>query len=155
MKPTTIIHLKRGKEESLQRFHPWIFSGAVHHIEGNPQEGYIVDVLAADGQFLARGHWQIGSIAVRVLTFENRPIDLAFWTERLSAALDTRRSVVVYGRPDNDMFRLVHGEGDFLPGLVIDIYGRTAVMQAHSVGMHLWRQCFRYMAPELGFKKYS
>ena len=140
MKPTTIIHLKRGKEESLQRFHPWIFSGAVHHIEGNPQEGDIVDVLAADGQFLARGHWQIGSIAVRVLTFEDRPIDLAFWTERLSAALDTRRSVGVYGRPDNDMFRLVHGEGDFLPGLVIDIYGRTAVMQAHSVGMHLCRQ---------------
>lgn len=134
------IYLKRGKEESLLRFHPWIFSGAVHHIEGDLQEGDLVDVMSADGRFLARGHWQIGSIAVRVLTFEDRPIDHEFWKERLAMALDARRSMGVYGSKDNDVFRLVHGEGDFLPGLVIDIYGRMAVMQAHSVGMHVCRQ---------------
>ena len=135
----TII-LRKGKEESLGRFHPWIFSGAIHHTEGGKmEEGDIVEVLASDGRFLAIGHWQIGSIAVRVLTFKRQPIDQAFWQKRLSAALDVRRTIGVAGREDNDIYRLVHGEGDNLPGLVIDIYGSTAVMQAHSVGMHVCR----------------
>lgn len=134
-----VLYLKKGKEESLRRFHPWIFSGAVHHIEGNPEEGDTVRVLNSQGEFIAIGHWQIGSIAVRVLTFQDQPIDVAFWQKRLAAALDVRRSIGVAGVPQNNMFRLVHGEGDNLPGLVIDMYGGNAVMQAHSVGMHQYR----------------
>ncbi len=130
------LYLKRGKEESLRRFHPWVFSGAVHHIEGEPEEGEMVRVLTADGQFVAVGHWQIGSIAVRVLSFDDITIDESFWTERLRVALAVRRAVGVAERVDNNTYRLVHGEGDNLPGLVVDIYGGTAVMQAHSVGMH-------------------
>ena len=135
------IILRKGKEESLGRFHPWIFSGAIHHTEGDAalEEGDIVEVLASDGRFLALGHWQIGSIAVRVLTFKRQKIDVAFWQRRLVAALDVRRAIGVAGREGNDIYRLVHGEGDNLPGLVIDIYGATAVMQAHSVGMHVCR----------------
>lgn len=135
------IILRKGKEESLQRFHPWIFSGAIHHTETDVplEEGDIVEVLSFDGQFLAIGHWQIGSIAVRVLTFKQQPINHAFWTKRISAALDVRKAIGVAGREDNDIYRLVHGEGDNLPGLVVDVYGSTAVMQAHSVGMHVCR----------------
>lgn len=134
------LYLKKGKEESLQRFHPWVFSGAVHHIDGNPEEGDLVRVLSADGRFIAVGHWQIGSIVVRVLSFEDIDITDDFWTGRLRVALDVRRAIGVAGREDNNTYRLVHGEGDNLPGLVIDVYGRTAVMQAHSVGMHYCRE---------------
>lgn len=134
------LYLRRGKEESLKRFHPWVFSGAVHHIEGEPEEGEVVRVLTAEGRFVAVGHWQIGSIAVRVLAFEDITIDGAFWEQRIRVACDVRRSIGVSGRPDNDTYRLVHGEGDNLPGLVIDVYGPTAVMQAHSVGMHMDRE---------------
>lgn len=134
------LYLKKGKEESLQRFHPWVFSGAVHHIDGNPEEGDLVRVLSADGRFIAVGHWQIGSIVVRVLSFEDIDITDDFWTERLGVALDVRRAIGVVGREDNNTYRLVHGEGDNMPGLVIDVYGRTAVMQAHSVGMHYCRE---------------
>ena len=134
------IYLKRGKDESLRRFHPWIFSGAIHHIDGQQEEGALARVLTADGEYIATGHWQIGSIAVRVLTFADEPIDEHFWQERLCVALDARRAMGVAGREDNTTYRLVHGEGDNLPGLVIDIYGRTAVMQAHSVGMHCDRK---------------
>ena len=131
--------LNKGKEESLRRFHPWIFSGAVNHIDGHPNEGDLVEVRTAAGDFIAVGHWQIGSIAVRVLSFANEPIDHTFWTRRLRSAYQLRQAVGVAGRTDNTIYRLVHGEGDNLPGLVVDIYGRTAVMQAHSVGMHVSR----------------
>lgn len=130
------IILRKGKEESLKRFHPWIFSGAIHHIEGEPEEGEIVRVLAADGTFLAVGHWQIGSIAVRVLSFEDRMLDHTFWEERIRIAYEMRCAIGVADNPSNNTYRLVHGEGDGLPGLVVDIYGKTAVVQAHSVGMH-------------------
>ena len=133
------LYLRRGKEESLKRFHPWIFSGAIHHIEGEPEEGEVVRVLTAEGKFIAVGHWQIGSIAVRVLDFDDRNIDADYWEERIKVAVEARRTIGVLGRDDNDMFRLVHGEGDVLPGLIIDVYGKTAVMQAHSVGMHVSR----------------
>lgn len=133
------LYLRRGKEESLKRFHPWIFSGAIHHIEGEPEEGEVVRVLTAEGKFIAVGHWQIGSIAVRVLDFGDRNIDAEYWEERIKVAVEARRTIGVLGRDDNDMFRLVHGEGDGLPGLIIDVYGKTAVMQAHSVGMHVSR----------------
>ena len=155
------VHLKKGKEESLGRFHPWVFSGAIHHIDGHPEEGDVVRVVSADGRFLAVGHIQIGSIAVRVLSFEDIAIDGSFWKERLSAAYDARKSIFPQWSKNNSQcttaseennrqlptinyqltnaFRLVHGEGDGLPGLVIDVYDRTAVMQAHSVGMHVSR----------------
>lgn len=135
-----LLYLKKGKEESLKRYHPWIFSGAVHHTEGELQEGDIVTVLTIDGEFVAVGHWQIGSIAVRVLSFLDEPIDRHFWEERLRVALSVRVRIRVADCQDNNTFRLVHGEGDNLPGLIIDMYGPVAVMQAHSVGMHVCRQ---------------
>ncbi len=132
-----ILYLRKGKEESLQRYHPWIFSGAVHHIEGDVEEGDVVTVVNHEGRFVAKGHWQIGSIAVRVLTFEEEDTDTEFWKGRLAAALEMRRAIGLADNGDgNNMYRLVHGEGDNLPGLVIDMYAGNAVMQAHSVGMH-------------------
>jgi len=133
------LFLRRGKDESLRRFHPWIFSGAIHHIEGKPEEGDIVRVYTADGEFIAVGHWQIGTIAVRVLSFEDEPIDAAFWERRVRVAYEMRKAIGVAGREDNSTYRLIHGEGDQMPGLVVDIYGETAVVQAHSVGMHVCR----------------
>lgn len=133
------LFLRKGKEESLKRFHPWVFSGAIHHIEDDPEEGEIVDVLTSEGEFIAVGHWQIGSIAVRVLSFEKRDIDTLFWEERLRVAYELRCAIGVARNPINNTYRLVHGEGDGLPGLIVDVYGKTAVMQAHSVGMHVNR----------------
>ena len=133
------IYLKKSKDESLRRFHPWVFSGAISHADDGLEEGDIVRVIAANGEFMALGHFQIGSIAVRVLSFDDIEIDDTYWCGRLSSALEMRRSIGIADNPDNDTFRLVHGEGDNLPGLVIDCYGKTAVMQAHSVGMHLSR----------------
>lgn len=135
------IYLKPGKEDSLRRFHPWVFSGAIARRDADIQEGETVDVLDSKGAFIARGHFQIGSIMVRCLTFdEQEAIDLEFFKKKLSAALEVRKALGLWGRTDNTTFRLVHGEGDGLSGLVVDIYSRTAVMQAHSVGMHLLRQ---------------
>ena len=128
--------LKRGKEESLLRFHPWIFSGAIAAIEGAPDEGDVVDVYTHDGKWIAVGHIQVGSIAVRVLSFRHEPIDDDFWFRHLNVAFELRRSLGLVDRKDHNIYRLVHGEGDNLPGLVIDVYGHTAVLQAHSVGMH-------------------
>lgn len=133
------VYLKRGKEESLRRFHPWVFSGAIHHMDDGISEGDVVRILTSDGEFVALGHYQVGSIAVRVLSFSDISIDSEYWRERLQSALDMRRAIGLTGREDNSTFRLVHGEGDNLPGLVVDCYGSTAVMQAHSVGMHLCR----------------
>ena len=133
------VYLKPGKEESLKRFHPWIFSGAIHHIEGEPEEGEVVSVYTSKKEFVAVGHFQVGSIAVRVLSFHDEAIDYAFWRRKLQTAYDLRRAIGIAGRADNNTYRLVHGEGDNLPGLVVDIYANTAVMQAHSVGMHVSR----------------
>ena len=133
------IYLKRGKEESLLRFHPWVFSGAVDHSDDGLKEGDVVRVLTASGHFIAVGHWQIGSIAVRVLSFDDETIDAAFWRRRVSKAAAMRRATGIMGRADNTTYRLIHGEGDNMPGLIVDIYGKTAVMQAHSVGIHLCR----------------
>ncbi len=130
------IYLKRGKEESLQRFHPWIFSGAIASIEGNPEEGDVVEVYTSKREYIATGHYQIGSIMVRILSFEQEEINEDFYRRRLASAYNMRQRIGITGMPDNNTYRLVHGEGDNLPGLVIDIYGSTAVMQAHSVGMH-------------------
>ena len=133
------VYLKRGKEESLLRFHPWIFSGAIHHTDNGIEEGEVVRVVTEKGDFIAVGHYQQGSIAVRVLTFNDVEIDDLFWESRLQSALDMRLSIGLANNPQTNAYRLVHGEGDLLPGLIIDVYGDTAVMQAHSIGMHLSR----------------
>ena len=133
------LYLKPGKEESLKRFHPWVFSGAIAKVEGEPEEGEVVDVYTSKKEFIACGHFQIGSIAVRVLTFRQEEINRDFWKHRLEVALDLRRSLNLVDNPENNTYRLVHGEGDNLPGLIIDVYGQTAVMQAHSAGMHVYR----------------
>ena len=134
------IYLKKGKEESLNRFHPWIFSGAIHHMDDNIEEGELVNIFTASNEFIAVGHYQIGSIAIRVLTFSKVEISYDFWCDRLSCALKMRQNVGIADNNVNNTYRLVHGEGDYLPGLVIDCYGETAVMQAHSVGMHVCRE---------------
>ncbi|MFC2580955.1 MAG: class I SAM-dependent rRNA methyltransferase [Segatella oris] len=134
------IYLKKGKEESLNRFHPWIFSGAIHHMDDNIEEGEFVNIFTASNEFIAVGHYQIGSIAIRVLTFSKVEISYDFWCDRLSSALKMRQNVGIADNNVNNTYRLVHGEGDYLPGLVIDCYGETAVMQAHSVGMHVCRE---------------
>lgn len=133
------VYLKRGKEDSLLRFHPWVFSGAIQHADDGIEEGEVVRVLTANGDFIAIGHYQIGSIAVRVLSFRDVTIDADFWASRLGSALRMRQAIGIADNPNNNTYRLVHGEGDLLPGLVIDVYGKTAVMQAHSVGMHVSR----------------
>ena len=133
------LQLKRGKEDSLLRFHPWVFSGAIQHVDEGIAEGEVVRVLKNDGGFIAIGHYQAGSIAVRVLSFRDVEIDSRFWHSRLSSALAMRQAIGIADNPQNNTYRLVHGEGDHLPGLIIDVYGKTAVMQAHSIGMHLSR----------------
>lgn len=133
------IQLKKGKEESLNRFHPWIFSGAILKKDDDIEEGEVVRVYTYDKRFIAMGHYQIGSIAVRVLSFSDTEISLSFWVSRLQSAFNMRKAIGLADLSDNNTFRLVHGEGDNLPGLIIDCYGTTAVMQAHSVGMHRQR----------------
>ena len=138
MKEYRSVTLRRGKEESLNRFHPWVFSGAIFRQDDGIEEGDVVNVVASDGRHIGVGHYQIGSIAVRILDFADRLVDEAFYRERLSEAFHLRKTLGLL-RDDNNAFRLVHGEGDFLPGLVVDIYGPTAVVQAHSPGMHYAR----------------
>ena len=133
------IQLKRGKEESLRRFHPWVFSGAILRADKGIEEGEVVRVVTEKGDFIAVGHFQQGSIAVRVLSFRDIVIDDAFWNARLSSALEMRRSIGLADAKNQNAYRLVHGEGDNLPGLIVDVYNKTAVMQAHSIGMHLQR----------------
>ena len=129
------VKLKPKKEESLKRFHPWIFSGAVQSKDESLTEGEVVNVYTINDEFIAVGHYQIGSIEVRVLSFEEEDIDLDFWKKRLSSALELRKSIGLLS-DNNNSYRLVHGEGDLLPGLIIDVYAETAVIQSHSVGMH-------------------
>lgn len=133
------VYLKPGKEESLKRFHPWVFSGAIHRIEGEPEEGEVVNVYTSKNEFIAMGHFQIGSIAVRVISFLEEDVNKDFWKRKLAVAYDLRKRIGLADNPTNNTFRLVHGEGDNLPGLIIDIYDKTAVMQAHSAGMHVYR----------------
>ena len=130
------ISLKPKKDESLKRFHPWVFSGAIASLPDNIEEGDVVEVYAHDNTFLGVGHYQIGTIAVRILSFQEREIDAGFFEERLQEAYQMRDAIGLV-RADNNTYRLVHGEGDMLAGLIIDIYGGLAVVQAHSIGMHM------------------
>lgn len=129
------VILKKGREESLRRFHPWVFSGAVAQIVGSPAEGDVVGVYASDGEYLAAGHWQIGSIAVRILSFDADVLSPDYWKEMIGRALLVRRAAGLADAEETNCYRLVHGEGDNLPGLIIDYYDGVCVMQAHSVGM--------------------
>ena len=138
---TTVI-LKPKKEESLRRFHPWVFSGAIarvlldaSHKGDAPVEGELVCVRSSANEILGTGHWQVGSIAVRILAFGVEQLPSDFWCERIRAAYKVREAIGLI-RSDNNTFRLIHGEGDFLPGLIVDVYADTAVVQAHSIGMH-------------------
>ena len=134
------VRLRKGKDESLKRFHPWVFSGAIQSLDDGIEEGDVVRVVTFTGDFIAVGHYQQGSIAVRVLSFSDVLIDDEFWHSRLSSALKMRQAIGIADNPDNNTYRLVHGEGDNLPGLIIDVYDHTAVMQAHSIGMHRCRK---------------
>lgn len=133
------VYLKKGKEDSLRRFHPWVFSGAISKIDEGVKEGEVVQIITDKEEIIGVGHYQIGSIAVRILSFYDEPVNDSFWKKRLQIALQVRQAIGLVDVKDNNTFRLVHGEGDNLPGLIIDCYGTTAVMQAHSVGMHLAR----------------
>jgi 23S rRNA (cytosine1962-C5)-methyltransferase len=137
--PYKRVYLNPKKEESLKRFHPWVFSGAIHHADEPLEEGEIVEIYDSQNNFLAVGHCQIGSIAVRILTFHRETIDEAFWKKRFEAAYLLRRQLGLIDNPNNTVYRLIHGEGDNMSGLIVDIYGNTAVMQAHSPGMHIAR----------------
>jgi 23S rRNA (cytosine1962-C5)-methyltransferase len=140
------IYLKRGKEESLRSFHPWVFSGAILKTDDGIEEGDFVRVVSNEGDFIAVGHYQKGSIAVRVLSFRDTEIDANFWSARLASALNMRIAIGLADNPNNNTYRLVHGEGDMVPGLIIDVYGKTAVMQAHSIGIH---NCRKMIAEQL------
>lgn len=134
------IILKPGKEQSVLRFHPWIFSGAIDKAEGNPEEGDVVEVTDSNGNFLGLGHCQPGSISVRIFSFQNAEPNLEFWEQKVASAYRLRNTVGLTNDTTTNIFRLVHGEGDGMPGLIVDIYGDTAVMQAHSLGMYLIRE---------------
>ncbi len=155
MNQYNIIQLKKGKDAAIARRHPWVFSGAIQKIIGNPADGDIVEVQAANGDFLALGHWQEGgSISVRMFQFgEFKTIDADFWIEKLNSAYNLRKTLYLNDNPSTNAFRLVHGEGDGLPGLIIDIYKNTAVLQAHSIGMHRERHFIAAALQELFGKK--
>lgn len=150
------IILKAGKDKSLFRYHPWIFSGAIAKMDSNLQEGDVVKVYNPEHTFLAIGHYQIGSIAVRVLSFEEREIGYAFWKERIAQAWQMRQALGLTHSSDNNVYRLIHGEGDDLPGLIVDYYAGVAVVQFHSVGMYLERENIaKALLEVLGDKVYA
>lgn len=134
------VVLKSGKEQSLKRFHPWVFSGAIREINGEPAEGDLVKVISNKNEFLGIGHYQIGSIAVRIVSFDNVEVNYEFWKVKIESAWNLRKMLGLAESEDTNVFRLVHGEGDNMPGLIVDFYNGTAVMQAHSVGMHFTRE---------------
>lgn len=143
------ITLKHGKEEALLRYHPWVFSGAIHRIEGEPSEGDIVEVYSSHNEFLGTGHYNQGSINVRIFSFEQTKCDRAFWKKKLENALNYRKLLGLFESKDTNAYRLVFGEGDGLPGLIIDFYNGTAVIQCHTYGMYLLHQQFAEIISEL------
>lgn len=143
------VILKSGKEQSIRRLHPWIFSGAIKEMSRKPAEGDVVEVLDNKNEFLALGHFQVGSIAVRIFSFEKVRIDDIFWKNKLKAAIHFRQQLGYFDNPELNVFRLIHGEGDDLPGLIVDYYNGTAVLQAHSVGMYLLREKLALLLKQL------
>lgn len=150
---TPVIILKPGKEQSLKRFHPWVFSGAIRNVRGNLNEGDLVSVEDAHGNFLALGHYQIGSIAVRTISFDNEEINDDFWCKKIATAFHLRKILGLAESEKTNAYRLIHGEGDGLPGLIIDIYNTTAIMQMHTVAMfHLRETLVKALRKVLGNK---
>lgn len=133
---TKKVILKARRSAAVERFHPWVFSGAVKAIEGDVKDGDVVEVYKSDGAYLATGHYQDGSITVRLFSFRQAEPDQGFWNEKIRAALQYRRHLGLAGKPQTNCYRLAHGEGDGLSGLIIDLYDKTAVIQCHSIGMH-------------------
>jgi 23S rRNA (cytosine1962-C5)-methyltransferase len=148
-KTLTGITLKKGKEQSVRRYHPWVFSGAVDSVRGKPREGDVVEVFASDSTYLATGHWAPGSIAVRIFSFVKCTPDRDFFRKRLDDAFRYRVSTGIAGNSATDAWRLVHGEGDGLPGLIVDIYGNVAVLQAHTAGFWHIRKLIAELLPEV------
>ena len=146
---TASITLKKGKEQSVRRYHPWVFSGAVGSVRGNPSEGDVTEVFASDGTYLATGHWSPGSIAVRIFSFTKCTADREFFRKRLGEAMQYRVNAGIAGGADTNVWRLVHGEGDGLPGLIVDVYGNVAVMQAHTAGFWHIRELIAGLLPEV------
>ncbi|MDF1560405.1 MAG: class I SAM-dependent rRNA methyltransferase [Bacteroidales bacterium] len=146
---TSLVNLKKGKEQSVRRYHPWVFSGAIARVDGTPAEGDPLEVLASDGTYLATGHWSPGSIAVRIFSFEKCLPDRKFFRKKLEDAVQCRINTGIAGKSDTSVWRLVHGEGDGLPGLVVDIYGNTAVMQSHTAGFWHIRKMIAGLLPEV------
>src|SRR5687767_10225034 len=136
MSVTTKLHIKAGKERSIERRHPWVFSGAIQKTEGDLKEGQVVEVLSSRGKHLGFGHYQDGSIVVRLLTFDGTLPDAQFYSTRIQSAWNLRTSLGLTNTSSTTIFRLVHGEGDFLPGLIIDYYNGHAIIQCHSIGMY-------------------
>ncbi|WP_319227086.1 class I SAM-dependent rRNA methyltransferase [Draconibacterium orientale] len=134
------VVLKSGKDQSLLRFHPWVFSGAIKEMYGKPAEGDMVKVYSNQDRFLAMGHYQIGSIAIRIVSFEEVEPDYNFWKSKIESAWNLRKKMGFENNPETNVFRLIHAEGDGMPGLIVDFYNGTAVMQTHSIGMHLIRE---------------
>jgi len=143
------IVLKSGKDSSLKRFHPWVFSGAIKKIDGYPAEGDIVKVYSNQDEFLGTGHYQVGTISVRVFSFEDKEINREFWKSKFDAAIQLRKVIGVFNTEQNNVCRLIHGEGDGMPGLILDYYNGTIVLQAHSIGMHRNRILFAEILHEL------
>jgi len=143
------ITLKKGKEQSVRRYHPWVFSGAIGSVRGNPREGDTVEVFASDDTYLATGHWSPGSIAVRIFSFARCNPDIAFFRKKLEDAFRYRVNTGIAGNNDSNAWRLVHGEGDGLPGLIVDIYGSVAVLQAHTAGFWHIREMIAGLLPEV------
>jgi 23S rRNA (cytosine1962-C5)-methyltransferase len=143
------VTLKSGRERSLKRFHLWMFSGAIKSIVGKPADGEIVEVFSNNGNYLATGHFQNGSIMVRIFSFKKTEADKAFWQEKFSKAISFRRQLGFFDDPATNVFRLIHGEGDGFPGLIVDFYNGVAVVQAHSVGMYLHRELFAEILMEV------
>lgn len=133
------IWLKKGKDAAVKRFHPWVFSGAVGKREEGLEDGDIVKVYNRQDQALGIGHFQDGNIMVRMLSFESHKVDGSFWKQKIAKAFRYREKLGLIDSKDTDCYRLVHASGDLMPGLIIDIYGNTAVIQCHSIGMHLVR----------------
>ncbi len=144
-----VITLKLNKERSLQRFHPWVFSGAIKSMPDTLSEGDLVQVADHKGNFLAIGHYQVGSITVRLVAFRPVEVDEQFWKQKIDSAIAVRKTAGIIGRPDLNVFRLVHGEGDGLPGLIVDYYNGTVVFQAHSVGMYMLKDVFAKIFKEI------
>ncbi len=149
MKNYPTIVLKKGKEKSLERFHPWIFSGAIKTLPEELKEGDLVKVEAASGKEIGVGYYQIGSITVRMLSFKFQTLDYDFWKQLLIEAIELRKTANLWNNPETNVFRLIHGEGDGFPGLIVDYYAGCVVFQAHTVGMYRIKEVFIEVLKEI------